>query len=799
MPPEIDNKKLEKLQKLLEIANEDFATPDDLIKLSEAIIAIITSEKNRLDTLIADTKGKTDTEISRTLSELAKKEKTLVTFIENLRQQTSTDLTKATASLSKEIKRVEGKIPTRTDLTGIYSEIEAIKRDLVTVPTEITANPEAVRNALELLQGDERLDKSAIKGLDELINDLRKIAGTSQPQAVGVRLLRYLSDVNIEGIIDGQTLVWDTVTQRFIPGIGGTGGGHTIEDEGTPLTQRTNLNFVGANVTVTDDAGNDATVVTISGGGSGTVNTIVAGNNIDVDATDPANPIVSVETLTLADISDVTASVIEINYVDGVTSAIQTQINGKAPSLGADDNYVTDAEKAALHAAVTVTDSTSIDITLTGQDITAQREALTGAITAPKNSNTTSLGSFTTAQLNTALSDADVATGGGTATGTNTGDQTTIVGITGTKAQFDTAVTDGNFMYIGDAPTAHTHLLANVTDVTITAANLNSLDDGVDSTLHFHATDRARANHTGTQLASTISDFASTVLATALTGLSLVTGTAVTAADSILVAIGKLQKQNTDQDTAIALNTAKVTNATHTGEVTGSGALTVDKTAITNKSTVTPVAGDFILFSDTSDSGNLKKANFSDFGGGGGSSTSVFTNQTPDNGTYALLSGTVNGSNTVFTVNGGVYVTGTLTVYLNGQLLTQGATNDWQETAPASGTFTVITAPQTGDIITVQFQATAAVPNGLVTTEIEVDFGTVSTTSKRFTITDAGITGTSKIMAVSSGNPATGRGIDDHEWDSITYACQSGTGQFTLSAKASGKIIGKRKVYYSVA
>ena len=38
---------------------------------------------------------------------------------------------------------------------------------------------------------------------------------------------------------------------------------------------------------------------------------------------------------------------------------------------------------------------------------------------------------------------------------TNTGDQTTIVGITGTKAQFDTAVTDGNITYDGDAPTAH--------------------------------------------------------------------------------------------------------------------------------------------------------------------------------------------------------------------------------------------------------------------------------------------------------------------------------------------------------
>jgi hypothetical protein len=34
--------------------------------------------------------------------------------------------------------------------------------------------------------------------------------------------------------------------------------------------------------------------------------------------------------------------------------------------------------------------------------------------------------------------------------GVNTGDQTSIVGITGTKAQFNTAVTDGDFLYVGD-------------------------------------------------------------------------------------------------------------------------------------------------------------------------------------------------------------------------------------------------------------------------------------------------------------------------------------------------------------
>lgn len=59
----------------------------------------------------------------------------------------------------------------------------------------------------------------------------------------------------------------------------------------------------------------------------------------------------------------------------------------------------------------------------------------------------------------------------------------------------------------GKSDVGHTHTLANVSDVTITVSNLNSLDDGIDSTLHFHAADRARANHTGTQAASTISDF----------------------------------------------------------------------------------------------------------------------------------------------------------------------------------------------------------------------------------------------------------------------------------------------------
>jgi hypothetical protein len=55
---------------------------------------------------------------------------------------------------------------------------------------------------------------------------------------------------------------------------------------------------------------------------------------------------------------------------------------------------------------------------------------------------------------------------------------------------------------------------------------------------------RSRANHTGTQVAATISDFSSAALSIALTGISFV-NSAVVAADTILAGFGKLQGQIT--------------------------------------------------------------------------------------------------------------------------------------------------------------------------------------------------------------------------------------------------------------
>jgi hypothetical protein len=69
---------------------------------------------------------------------------------------------------------------------------------------------------------------------------------------------------------------------------GGGGGGHTIQDEGIPLTQRTNLNFVGSAVTVTDDSENNASVVTINVPSVGGINWQGAWDNATAYVADDA-------------------------------------------------------------------------------------------------------------------------------------------------------------------------------------------------------------------------------------------------------------------------------------------------------------------------------------------------------------------------------------------------------------------------------------------------------------------------------------------------------------------------------
>lgn len=92
-----------------------------------------------------------------------------------------------------------------------------------------------------------------------------------------------------------------------------------------------------------------------------------------------------------------------------------------------------------------------------------------------------------------------------------------------------------------------------------------------------------RANHTGTQTASTISDFAATVRSTVLTGLSLATSQVIAATDTVVQAFGYLQAQITALTSAVA-GKANISGQVFTGAISAtnlSGTNTGDQTNIT--------------------------------------------------------------------------------------------------------------------------------------------------------------------------------------------------------------------------
>jgi hypothetical protein len=145
------------------------------------------------------------------------------------------------------------------------------------------------------------------------------------------------------------------------------------------------------------------------------------------------------------------------------------------------------------------------------------------------------------------------------------------------KAETSIATTSVNGLMSATDKTKIDTIESNAEVNNISDINATDLTDTGDTTLHYHATDRNRTNHTGTQLASTISDFGATVRATVLTGLTTTTNAIISATDTVLGALGKLQKQITDNLSTLTSHTSNINNP-HSVTKTQVGLGNVDNT-----------------------------------------------------------------------------------------------------------------------------------------------------------------------------------------------------------------------------
>lgn len=364
-------------------------------KTEKAVVGLFTSiveKQKELEAKLATEQSKFVKEQSKYVADSLKEVKKLVDFMIANKPEDGAD-----ADEERIIEEVDKKLT---------KKIEAVKKD---IPSPYTAND--MRDMLVGLEGDERLPASAIKGLEEMLASGR--ASRTVAMKGGVTQIKAGAGITIESSGAGG---------RGVVEISASGGGIELQTDGNINATQNLLNLVaGTGVTLTDDGNGNITIDSTGGGGgvtdgdkgditvssSGAVWTI---DNLAVTNAKIATGVDAVK------IGAGTVSNTEFGYLDGVTSAIQTQIDSKISASSTD--------------------------TLTNKTINLTSNTLTG----------------TTAQFNSALSDGDFATLAGSETLTNKTINLTSNTLTGTTAQFNSALSDGDF-----ATLAGTETLTNKT------------------------------------------------------------------------------------------------------------------------------------------------------------------------------------------------------------------------------------------------------------------------------------------------------------------------------------------------
>lgn len=234
----------------------------------------------------------------------------------------------------------DGKTPTKT-------ELRALMQPLIPEPKHgKDGSPDTGEEVIDKVNADKskkKIKKEKVEGLDEFESRLKTVEVTPQ---------------------------------------GAWGGTHTIQDEGISKTFRSNLDFVGAGVTVTDDPANNATKVTIPGGG-GAVTDVTA--TLPITSSGGATPDISTSLATNKLIGRGTAGTGVMEEITLGTNLSFTGTTLNVPTMttapGGSDTYVQFNDGGVFNGKSGFTFNKTTDVA-----------TLIGGINAPKITNLTTNG-----------------------------------------------------------------------------------------------------------------------------------------------------------------------------------------------------------------------------------------------------------------------------------------------------------------------------------------------------------------------------------------------------------------------
>lgn len=206
------DKNLKNLQALLSVLETDHLTKEDFFAHFEKVVKIVKNIEQKNIEEIEAMKGavkllgerleqKTDIDVS-SLSDKAIK-------------YCSQEMIKMSNAQKAKMKEMDSKmsdVKNGMDADNDYiadKVSDTIKKPIIDeIEKDLPQLGESIRDGLEILSGDERLDVSAIKGLEELLKELKKPVSMGGGLSTLALSMRFVDDETPSGDVDGVNTVF---------------------------------------------------------------------------------------------------------------------------------------------------------------------------------------------------------------------------------------------------------------------------------------------------------------------------------------------------------------------------------------------------------------------------------------------------------------------------------------------------------------------------------------------------------------------------------------------------------------
>lgn len=179
----IPEKQLKRLAEMQKAMDGGAVQPDEFAQVIKVIVDVIKDLQTQLKNEMTGGDMELVKVCKKMMSDMAVMEKKMLKMMGDSSSMSSDKMDKMMRQIMSDMKKMGDTIPNMPDLSIYEKKLKDIENKIPVIKETILDNPRQIRDKLETLKEDERLDASAIKGLTKREN---KLSDSIINRAIGI-------------------------------------------------------------------------------------------------------------------------------------------------------------------------------------------------------------------------------------------------------------------------------------------------------------------------------------------------------------------------------------------------------------------------------------------------------------------------------------------------------------------------------------------------------------------------------------------------------------------------------------